>query len=84
MYAFEFKLICGSCHIRNVLVGVEYRNCCRTLDFYLSFAAWIGQSQSKLIHTFVTYGHWTGQFVSYKAVIYFSINLPKQNRKEVN
>ena len=27
-------LMSGSCHIRNVLIGVEYRNCCRTLDVF--------------------------------------------------
>ena len=25
-------IISGSSHIRSVQVGVEYRNCCRTLD----------------------------------------------------
>ena len=39
--------MCGSSHIRSVLIGVEYRNCCRTLDFYLHLAILIGQSQSK-------------------------------------
>ena len=29
--------MCGSCHIRNVLIGFEYQNCCRTLDVYLLF-----------------------------------------------
>ena len=40
----------GSSHIRSVLIGVEYRNCRRTLDVYLLFATWI------LIYIFVTYG----------------------------
>ena len=31
-------LMSGSCHIRNVLIGFECRNCCRTLDVYLLFA----------------------------------------------
>ena len=31
-------VMCGSCHIGNVLIGVEYRNCCQTLDVYLLFA----------------------------------------------
>ena len=26
-------LECGSCHIRNVLIGVEYQNCCRICMF---------------------------------------------------
>ena len=46
----------GSCHIPNVLIGVEYRNCCQTLDVYLRFAIWMGPMQSKLIYKFVTYG----------------------------
>ena len=33
--------MCGSCHIRNVLIGVEYRNCRRrtgvTYNFYTFF-----------------------------------------------
>ena len=46
----------GSSHIWSVLICVEYRNCCRTLDVYLFFAIWMGQIQSKLIYIFVTYG----------------------------
>ena len=49
-------LMCGSCHTRNVLIGIECRNCCQTLDVYLLFTIWMGLIQSKLIHTFVTYG----------------------------
>ena len=45
----------GSSHIRSALIGVEYRNCRRTLDVYLLFATWMGQIQSKLIYIFVTY-----------------------------
>ena len=30
--------MCGSCHIQNILIGVEYQNCCQTLDVYLLFA----------------------------------------------
>ena len=30
--------MCGSSHIRSFLIGVQYRNCCRTLDVYLRFA----------------------------------------------
>ena len=43
------KLMCGSCHIRNVLIGVKYKNCRGTLDVYLLFAIWMGQIQSKHI-----------------------------------
>ena len=35
---FFLTLLCGSCHIRNVLIGVEYRNCCGHMDDYLHFA----------------------------------------------
>ena len=49
-------LVSGSSHIQIVLIGVEYRNWCRTLDVYLLFAIWMGQIQSKLIYIFVTYG----------------------------
>ena len=46
----------GSSHIQSVLIGVLYRNCCRTLDVYLLLAIWqMGQIQSKLIYMFVTY-----------------------------
>ena len=41
--------MCGSSHIQSVLIGVEYRNCRRTLDVYLLFAIWMGQIQSKSI-----------------------------------
>jgi hypothetical protein len=47
-------LLCGSCHIPNVLIDVEYRNLCRNLDVYLLFATWMGQIQSKLIY--IQYG----------------------------
>ena len=56
MESKKSSLMCGSCHIRNVLIGVEYRNCRRTLDVYFLFAIWMGQIQSKLIYIFVTYG----------------------------
>ena len=49
-------LVSGSSHIQIVLIGVKYRNWCRTLDVYLLFAIWMGQIQSKLIYIFVTYG----------------------------
>ena len=38
----------GSSHIPSVLIGVEYRNCHRTLDVYLLFAILLGQIKSKL------------------------------------
>ena len=40
--------MCGSCHIRNLLIGVECQNCSRSLDVYLLFAIWMGQIQSKV------------------------------------
>ena len=46
--------MCGSCHIRSVLIGVKYRNCRQTLDVYLCFAIWIEQIQSKLLNRLVT------------------------------
>ena len=60
----RYELMSGSSHIRSVLIGVEYRNCRRTLDVYLLFAICMGQIQSQLIYTCVTYG-----LVSYKTVI---------------
>ena len=44
-----YAFISGSSHIGSVLIGVEYQNYRRTLDFYLLFAIWMGQIQSKLI-----------------------------------
>ena len=54
MESKKSSLMCGSCHIRNVLIGVEYQNCRQTI--YFLFAIWMGQIQSKLIYIFVTYG----------------------------
>ena len=48
-------LMQGSSHIRSFLIGVEYRDCCPTLDVYLLFPIWVGHIQSKLIHILVTY-----------------------------
>ena len=62
------SLMCGSCHIQNVLIGIEHRNCCQTLDFCLLFAIWMGQIQSKVIYIRIC-NLWTGQYVSYKSVI---------------
>ena len=50
------SLMCGSCHIQNVLIGIEHQNFCQNLDFCLHFAFCMGQIQSKLIYIFVTYG----------------------------
>ena len=47
--------MCGSSHIQSVLIGVEYRNCCQTLDVYLHVAILIGQIQSKPIYKLVTF-----------------------------
>ena len=58
-----FSFMCGSCHIRNVLIGVEYQNCRPMLDVYLLFSILMGQIPSKIINL------WTGQFVNYKSVI---------------
>ena len=44
----------GLSHVQIVLIGVEYQNCCPTVDVYLRFATWIGQIQSKLLHELVT------------------------------
>ena len=45
----------GSSHIRSVLIGVEYWNCCWTLDIYLLFAILSGQIKSKVNYRLVTY-----------------------------
>ena len=50
-----FALLSGSSHIQSVLIGIEYRNYCQTLNVYLLFAIWMGQIQLKLIDIFVTY-----------------------------
>ena len=62
----------GSSQVESVLIGVEYQNCCRTLDVYLLFAIWMGQIQSKLNDRLVTYLQ-TGQSISYKYVNQFKI-----------
>ena len=51
-----FNYVISHTDTRRVLIGVEYRNCRRTLDVYLLFAIWMAQIQSKLIYIFVTYG----------------------------
>ena len=63
----------GSSHIQSVLIGVVYRNCCRTLNVYLLFAILLWQIKSKL-----NYRHTctlqTGQSISYKYRIVASTN----------
>ena len=41
--------MCGSCHIQNILIGVEYQNCCQTLDVYLLVAISIGKIQYNFV-----------------------------------
>ena len=41
MESKKSSLMCGSCHIRNVLIGVEYQNCRQTI--YFLFAIWMEQ-----------------------------------------
>ena len=48
-------IMSGSSHIQSVLIGVEYRNCRRTLNVYLLFAILLGQIKSKLNYRLVTY-----------------------------
>ena len=55
-YQYIFELMSGSSHIQSVLIGIKYRNCCRTLDVFLRFAIWIGQIPSKLLNGLVTNG----------------------------
>ena len=55
VYPTFLYLMSSSSHTRSVVIGIEYQNCCRTLDVYLLFAIWMGQIQSKLIYIFVTY-----------------------------
>ena len=54
--------MCGSCHIQNILIGVKYQNCCRTLDVYLLFATWMRANSIKTDLRICNL--WTGQFVS--------------------
>ena len=66
----------GSSHIQSVLIGIKYRNCCQTLHVYLPFF----RNEVNLIKTDLYICNlWTGQFASYKSVIYLWFNLPKQN-----
>ena len=47
--------MCGGSFIKCVLIGVEYRNYCQTLDIYLLVAISIGQIESEPIYKLVTY-----------------------------
>ena len=49
------SLMSGSSHIQSVLIGIEYRNCCQTLDVYLLFAILLGQIESKLNNKLINY-----------------------------
>jgi hypothetical protein len=62
-----------SSHIPSVLIGIEYRNCCRTLDDYLLFA---GANSIKADLNICNL--WTGQF---KNVIVYEFQLIK--RKDI-
>ena len=44
----ESLLMCGSCHIRSVLIGIDYYYFCRIWDVYLLFTILLGQIKSKL------------------------------------
>ena len=45
----------GSSHIQSVLIGIEYQNCCRSLDVYLLVVILIGKIQSIPIYKLVSY-----------------------------
>ena len=40
----SITLVYGSCHVRSVLIGTEYRNWRQTLDVYLLFTILLGQT----------------------------------------
>ena len=48
----------GSSHIGDVVIGLEYRNCCQTLDVYSDTFYYLdgGNSIKTLIYIFVAYG----------------------------
>ena len=43
IFDVAFAFMSGSYHIESVLIGVKYRNSCRTLDVYLGFFVLLGQ-----------------------------------------
>ena len=51
----KIKIMCGSCHIRSVLLGVECQNWRQTWDVYLPLAILLGQIYEKLNYRLVTY-----------------------------
>ena len=59
----------GSSHIRSVLIGVEYKNCCPTLDIHLLFPIIILDGANSIKTDLHICNLRTGQFVSYKSVI---------------
>ena len=68
----------GSSHIQSFIIGVEYRNCCRTLNVYLLFALLLGQTKSKLNYRLVS-----GQSITYLLYVnQFWLNLPHSNCKK--
>ena len=68
----------GSSHIRSVLIGDEYQNCCRSLDVYL-LAISIGQIQSTPIYKLVSYIPSSPLVTS--PLSNFDLNLPYPNGK---
>ena len=42
------RLMCGSCHIQSVLIGVKYQNWRQTFDVYLLFDILLKQIHQKL------------------------------------
>ena len=58
----------GSSHIRSVLIGVEYRNCCWNLDVYLHFVKYLDGANSIKTDLYICNLR-TGQFESYKSLI---------------
>ena len=70
----------GSSHIRSVLIGVEHRNCCQTLDVYLLFFVILfGQIKSKLNYRLVTY-----KLVNYNYVNHVLIEFAPSKKQKVN
>ena len=49
------RLMCGSCHIQIVLLGVKYQNRRQTLDDYLHFDILLRQIHQKLNCELVVY-----------------------------
>ena len=47
---FWYVLKCGLFHIRSVLIGNEYRNCCRTLDVNFDIQRQLEHFEYEMIH----------------------------------